>query len=42
MISYFKTKDKRKFEPQRDIICQVKCSAENFRNDYIEESGNVQ
>ena len=38
LSSCFKTKDRAKFEHQRDIIYQVKCSAENCLNDYIGES----
>ena len=38
LSSCFKTKDRTKFEHQHDIIYQVKCSAENFQDEYIEES----
>ena len=37
-MAVFKTKDRTKFEHQHDIIYQVKCSAENWSNDYIGES----
>ena len=38
LSSCFKTKDRTKFEHQHNIICQVKCSAENCSDDYIGES----
>ena len=38
LSSYFKTKDRTKFEHQHDILYQVKCSAENCSDDYIGES----
>ena len=34
----FKTKDKTKFEHQHDIIYHVRCSAENYPDDYIGET----
>ena len=38
LSSYFKTKDRTKFEHQHDILYQVKCSAENCLDDYMGES----
>ena len=38
LSSCFKTKGRTKFKHQHDIIYQVKCSTENFSDDYIGES----
>ena len=35
LSSCFKTKDRTNFEHQQDIIYQVKCSEENYLDDYI-------
>ena len=38
LSSYFKTKDRTKFEHQHNMLYQVKCSAENCLDDYMGES----